>query len=201
MHTHQKSPFCQWCILFAGLQLICVSALAQQDPTAERPFGTASGLSSADRKTFDSLAEQYFAIHHFLQPVGTVDTLRFGRDSILIRFKTTNRMLLKDVVQLYSPGNHQLVFTKTTYYDTANRPLLVMSRELIRYSTDGSQTFYRDQYFYDRYLYNTEGKLVCWWRLHPSVSRTKAKRTVYQSDGTNSSTPAISFVPLNEFWE
>jgi hypothetical protein len=156
-------------------------------------------LETAIYQLTDSLKRaQYKNI--FFENFTSVDSLVYGKDSVIINYRSKQGKLIKRVTKLFIDSSDLIAYEKVEYCNKLQLPEFVEHWETARWEFNESM-FVRKIYSYERFVYDSFGRKIIWLKFYPAVSRYTARRIEYNftSDGRQST--SMSRVKIEAFWD
>jgi len=132
----------------------------------------------------------------------TVDTTIYGKDSIIIRYKSKSGKLIK----IYTKNNLQsdglYDYEKLEYLNGMERPVFIEHWEQARSSNEeNDRVFTWKVYSYERFVYDDHGRVIIWIKFRPEISRRRVQRYDYSYNSDNKQTSSIQKIDVENFWD
>ena len=136
----------------------------------------------------------------FFENYISADSVLFGKDSIIINYRAGDGKLIKRHTKLFLDSTDLLAYEKIVFYNNLQFPEFVELWETSRWEFKEAM-FVRKIYSYERFAYDSVGKMTIWLKFYPAVSRNTIRRIEYHytSDGRQTST--MSRVKIEKFWD
>jgi hypothetical protein len=130
------------------------------------------------------------------------DSSSFGSDSVIINYKSiSGRLIKRHIKRGYSIDG--FTYEKIVHYNNSERPEFTEHWELARSSQDTTGNYFIWRiYSYDRFIYDTIGRLVTWIQYHPTyISRSMVARRDFKYDVDGKQTSVRTLIPIVNFWD
>lgn len=147
----------------------------------------------------DSLKRAQYK-NNFFESLTSVDSLVYGKDSIIINYRSKDGKLIKRNTKIFIDSTDQLAYEKVEYCNKLQLPEFVELWETARWEVNESM-FTRRIYSYERFVYDSIGRKIIWLKFYPAVSRYTARRIEYNFTSDGRQTTSMSRVMIEAFWD
>jgi hypothetical protein len=152
-------------------------------------------------KLKDSLRRLQYE-NSFLANYYSTDSSIKSNDSIIIKYKSKNGKLIKAHTKKFRADDGSFMYEKVEYCNSLELPEFIEHWEQARSAEDKGKNYFIWQiYSYERFVYDSSGRVIVWIKFYPAVSRSRVRRYdyVYSLDGTR--TFSTNSIELEKFWD
>lgn len=145
----------------------------------------------------DSIIRQQYKNISF----SSCDSVLFGKDSLIIYYKSAAGKLIKRHFKDFMDDGTVRI-EKVEYYNQAEKKEFAELWEQAR--SNDEETGHKFSWFiysYERFLYDSSGRVLSWIKFYPAVSRSRASKFDFTYDGKGNHSYIRTFIELENFWD
>lgn len=152
-------------------------------------------------KLKDSLRRSQYE-NNVLVNYNTVDTIAYGNDSTIIKYKTKIGKFIKINTKKNLQEDGYYEYEKLEYLNSMERPVFIEHWSLARSSDEENNRFFTWKvYSYERFVYDKFDKLIIWIKFQPEISRRRVQRYDYEYDADGKQTFSTRKIDVESFWD
>jgi hypothetical protein len=154
-------------------------------------------INTNSHKQKDSIIRQQYKSISF----SSCDSVMFGKDSLIIYYKSAAGKLIKRHFKDFMDDGTVRI-EKIEYYNEAEKKEFAELWEQARSNDEESgRKFSWFIYSYERFVYDTAGRILSWIKFYPAVSRSRARKLDFTYDGLGNQSYVKTFIDIEDFWE
>ena len=152
-------------------------------------------------KLKDSLRRTQFE-NNVLANCYTIDTISYGKDSTLIRYKSKSDKLIKIYTKKNLQADGLYDYEKLEYLNSLEQPVFVEHWEQARsHDEENDRVFKWKVYSYERFVYDQYGRVLTWIKFRPEISRRSVQRSDYDYNSDGKQTFSTNKIDIENFWD
>jgi len=152
-------------------------------------------------KLKDSLRRSQYE-NNVLANYRSVDTITYGNDSTIIKYKTKAGKFIKINTRKNLQEDGYYEYEKLEYLNSMERPVFIEHWSLARSSDeDNNRVFTWKVYSYERFVYDKFDKVITWIKFQPEISRRRVQRYDYVYDADGKQTFSTRKIDVESFWD
>ncbi|MEO5942590.1 MAG: hypothetical protein ABIP30_15650 [Ferruginibacter sp.] len=150
-------------------------------------------------KMADSLKRAQYE-NVFFKNYNSVDSLTFSKDSVVLNYRDKNGKLIKRITKQFYDSDGSFDYETIDYLNKQQIPEFVEHWETARAEING-QIFKRKIYSYERFVYDSIGRMITWLKFYPAVSRSTVRHITYHYSLTGTQTSTMNRIKIEKFWD
>ncbi|KIC90673.1 hypothetical protein OI18_23230 [Flavihumibacter solisilvae] len=179
---------------------------------SEFSFSQISADTAIKKRQLDSLEYVVYKLKDSLRKIQyeykvlanchSIDTIAYGRDSIIIKYKSKSDELIK-IHRKYNCQSDSLYdYEKVEYLNSFDRPEFVEHWEQARSSDDENGGVFKWKvYSYERFDYDSSGRVITWIKFYPALSRRRVQRYDYFYSSNGAQSFLTTRIKIEMFWD
>lgn len=178
---------------------------------SEATFAQHSADTTITRSQLDSLETELYKLkdqcrrleyqNNVYASLHAVDSLVYGKDSVIISYRAKDGKLLKRHKKEYREDS-SVSYEKVEFCNSVGQTEFVEQWEHARsLDQELEQVFSWIIYSYERFEYDSIGRVITWIKFYPSISKSKARTFRFEYNAEGKRTFSRTFIAKERFWD